>query len=224
MSSPSHCWYLRAQVGDLQVDFLIDSGSQPNLMDQKVYDALPVESRGLLRVSNTRLYGASGSEIDVSGETTVKLQVGQEELELPVIVASLNGAQGILGMDFLSGNECSLNLYHGYLDSKNARHSLQRLLPNRCNYLYLSHPTIVPNGDVVTVKCVLDKDVMGSDPTIEWEIEKKLLQETGLHPVERQTDVRNRGEVHIKLMNLGGEQVELPAGKIMGQVVEETAS
>jgi len=66
-------------------------------------------------LTNIRLFGASGTELEVLGEAVLNLCVGNQQLEVPFLVANLPRTTGILGMGFLSTKTSSLNLSSGVL-------------------------------------------------------------------------------------------------------------
>ena len=69
MATVSQCWFLRGFLGDVRVDFLVDSGSMPNLLCTRVYDTLDGLVKRPLKTSGVRLLGAGGTELSVAGET-----------------------------------------------------------------------------------------------------------------------------------------------------------
>ena len=82
--------------------------------------------------TNVCLFTANGGSLAVHGRTKIDLLVDDKQYQLPVIVADLDGLQGILGIDFLEANDCSINVKNGYLDCGEHRHELCRLRQDGC--------------------------------------------------------------------------------------------
>ena len=216
----SQCWYMRGGMGDLSVEMLIDTGSVPNLLSISVYEGLSEFVKRPLRKSDTRLYAANGAELAVYGETVVDFLIGEMCYQVPMLVAELPGAQGILGMEFLMNHECTLNLYEGYLESKGSKHPLYKLRPDGCHRIYLAHPLKIADGDTAMVKGILEGEFQENQRAV-WEPTEPLRREAGLHSVEPQIEVVNGGEVQLRIMNLGGEEVTLPPGITIGYMTPD---
>ncbi len=115
MAITDSCWYLNGEIGDLQISFLLDSGSNSNILSGKIFDSLGPEIKGPLKMSKVRLFGASGTELRVLGEATLTLSAGKQQMEVPFLIADLPRSTGILGMGFLSTKTSSLDLSNGIL-------------------------------------------------------------------------------------------------------------
>ena len=112
---------------------------------------------------NVHLYGANGGLLKVYGWTEVVLTVEDRQYELPVIVADLDGLQGILGIHFLENNDCSINVKRGLLDCGVYRHQLYRLRPEGCQRVCLTEALVVAAGETVEMKGSLEGSVFSQD-------------------------------------------------------------
>jgi hypothetical protein len=142
------------------VEWLIDTGASPNLLDIGVFQALPEATRKPLDSTDLRLFGANGSALEVYGNSSVDVVVEEERYNVPVVVANLEGAQGILGMSFLTDNSCSLDVCRGHLDCRDAQHQLHKLRREGYSRVSLTEPLRIAVGRAVVAKGVLDEEIV----------------------------------------------------------------
>ena len=67
------CWFLRAKVKGLLMEWLMDSGANPNLLSIKMYEKILEKERPRLLPVHTRLVAANGDNIVTYGQTTVNI-------------------------------------------------------------------------------------------------------------------------------------------------------
>ena len=95
-------WFLEGWIGDHAVDFLVDSGSAVTALSCRFYQTLlkagaPV---GVLRPTDRRLRGASGSPITILGCSSCMVSFLGLRTEFPVLVCDLS-TDAIIGTDTL---------------------------------------------------------------------------------------------------------------------------
>ena len=109
------CLFLRAKVSDVLVEWLVDSGANPNLLSVRVFNKLPpAEKAGLIPVK-TRLLAANGENIVTYGQAIVDVRLEGAIFSVPVIIADIGDMAGILGMRFLRDTDCSIAFKAGLL-------------------------------------------------------------------------------------------------------------
>ncbi len=113
----SSCWYLQGRVEELEVNWLMDCGANPNILSEKVFRKLPAAAKSKLQPANVLLVAANGEDIITYGQTTVKLQLEGMIFYIPVVVADIGATAGILGMRFLRDADCSIAFKGGVLRS-----------------------------------------------------------------------------------------------------------
>ena len=79
------CLFLCAQVCGQMVDWLIDSGAEPNLLSIQVYEGLG-ESRPPLKPVETHLQAANGGRIEAHGQIVLDISIVGATFAVPVIV------------------------------------------------------------------------------------------------------------------------------------------
>ena len=87
-------------MGDKPIHLLIDTGSTVTIISREALHKVNEHLLDECRSSNTRLLQADGTPINVSGEVDVKVTIGKQHHNIPVVVADMKH-DGILGMDFL---------------------------------------------------------------------------------------------------------------------------
>ena len=80
---------------DLSIEFLLDAGAVPSILDINVYEALAMDVKRPLRRTRIMLIGAFENALKVFGETMLKFEIGDIEFEISMIVVDLAGAQEI---------------------------------------------------------------------------------------------------------------------------------
>ena len=111
----SSCWYLRGKVENLEVDWLMDCGANPNILSVNVYKSLPVTGKAALQPVNVILVAANGENIVTYGQTNISLQLEGTTFNIPVIIADIGETSGILGMTFLRDADCNIAFKSGVL-------------------------------------------------------------------------------------------------------------
>jgi hypothetical protein len=95
------------QVEDVPVRFLIDTGSTITIVSPTVYKRM--QSSSSLEEVSFDVVQADGNSIDVLGLGHFEITVGPLRVVHPVIVGGL-AFDGIIGMDYLTNNECKIDL------------------------------------------------------------------------------------------------------------------
>ena len=98
-------WYVQGSIGADTVEWLIDSGAGPNLLDYRRYNTLDPATRPSLLEYPTELLAAGGTQLRVYGEANVEVRFGSLDFAIPVVVADLGDLQGILGNRFIRSAE-----------------------------------------------------------------------------------------------------------------------
>ena len=98
-------WYIHGSISAKTIEWLIDSGAGPSLLDYEVYLGIDPEGRPTLAEYSTDLLAAGGSQLNVYGQIVAEVQFGQVNFTIPLVVADLGGLQGILGNKFIRSAE-----------------------------------------------------------------------------------------------------------------------
>ena len=146
-------WFLEGWIGDHAVDFLVDSGSAVTAVSSTFYKNLmgagaPV---GKLRLTNRRLRGANGSQIDILGCSFCVVSFLGLQAEFPILVCDLS-TDAIIGTDILGSIlPHTLDIKHGLLFTEDGvplqLHSRDAALSGRV--FTVGHCSIPPYSEAV---------------------------------------------------------------------------
>ena len=121
-------WLVPGTIEGVKVEMLVDSGSDRALVDSKFYNSIPAAARPRLGPSTWSVDTASGSPIVATGEADFQLQLGNQTLSYPFVVADLGlrRISVVIGHDFLEDNKCLVDMGHGFLRIKDEKILMRR--------------------------------------------------------------------------------------------------
>ena len=102
------------RLNGVAVSGLIDTGSATSLISHQLYQRLPENDEMVMERVYERYSGVSGNALAVYGRIEGELTLGHALMTQSLIVAEID-TEMILGMDFLSANQCRLDLSRGIL-------------------------------------------------------------------------------------------------------------
>ena len=95
------CYVVLVRIGAGVVEFLVDSGSAATVLRAVTFETAERDTRAVLRESKLNLCTASGQNLDIRGETTLELGIGDQIFPHSVVVGDIGNSAGILGTDFI---------------------------------------------------------------------------------------------------------------------------
>ena len=114
-------WLVPGTIQGVNVEMLVDSGSDVTLVDSRFYENIPAAARSKLNPSGCSLTTASGSPMTPVGEAHLHLKLGTQAWSYPFIISELGSTNAIIGNDFLRENGCFLDMRLGLLGIKNEK-------------------------------------------------------------------------------------------------------
>jgi predicted aspartyl protease len=112
-------WYAACHVMGKPYCMLVDTGASTTVLDEDQFNTLDENVKQTLKPTTTRLRGATGDYLNVSGELTVDVQLGETKIVAKVIIAKL-GIPGVLGMNVLKPIGGMLDLAKGEIKIGNS--------------------------------------------------------------------------------------------------------
>ena len=214
------CWYLAGKIGNIDSDFLIDSGSTYTVVDIALFESIPIEQRPELESTNLRLKSANGEMLKVHGQTVLNLTIGNKLFDTPVKVVSLGEKDVILGLDFMGNHDCVLYLSQGIMQigSHALRVKLHKLADNMCARIQISENVSIPPMQEMIVCGQIDrkrnqfKSEIGTIETLE-----SFPEATGLQVAKTLINATN-DNVPVRLANFGDKSVQLCKGQTVAVV------
>ena len=121
------CWFAKGFVFNLDIDWLIDSGAAPNVLDIGAYKSIPEHHRPTLEPTSASFQSADGNTLSVYGEADIPVCFGTTTLLVRCVVAHLGNLQAIVGIHFLEENRCIVDLENGRISSPTFEITLYKL-------------------------------------------------------------------------------------------------
>ena len=226
--STGRSFLLPVTIDRQRVDFVIDTGSGYSILRKDIWEGLPGNQD--LRPCDRQLVGVSGDSLDLKGTANITMEVQGKIFILEVIVVNHITTGAILGLDFMSKEQCVLNVGHGTLriDSAGIEVPLSRVPtcgdqePSVCRqrFLHLVETTLVPAQSELEV-LTAPGETLGEGT---WLIEgKSTSPHVLIARVVAQTSV-GRETTPIRLLNLGPEPVKLYKGTTLATATQVSPS
>jgi hypothetical protein len=202
--------YVTGLIKSTPVKFLIDTGSSISLIARETYEKI---SEDLMDV-DFDVCLADGKKITILGKFNQEVTVGSLRVDQELVVADLH-VSAILGMDFLMGNDCKLDLKEGQLDMQGAKVKLwmETDQPMSCR-VSVYCPVTIPSKHGMMVEGKVHK--RGSENKINlMEGSEKCTEKYGLIIENSLTNISS-GKIIVNIMNPTEEDVHLYAGTTIG--------
>jgi transposase InsO family protein/predicted aspartyl protease len=106
--------FVTGYIGGSSVKFLVDTGSSLTFLSEAVYQAMEPGNRPVLETVERRIVLADGKSLSVLGKCSLGIELGGVSVLQEVVVADVTTG-AILGMDFMSANDCLVDTARGML-------------------------------------------------------------------------------------------------------------
>jgi hypothetical protein len=164
----NNCWYINGKTCDISIQWLVDTGASPNVLDWKVYQKIDPTLRPALHSVRANLQAAEGTPLTIYGETNIEVILNSQVFNVKVIVADLQALDGILGMNFLGEEGCVIDTYYAKLITTNMEVRMHRQCETNCCVVRLMEDvTVLPDTECV-IPGVIDSN--------EWDLNVGLVE------------------------------------------------
>ena len=161
---PVGCWYLPLKAGKKHFHGIIDTGARFCLISAKCYNALPSNCKSKLEPVDVNLVNADGHKLPVIGKSSLSLEVEDQCFKFDVVVAhSLGQIQIIIGVDFLSAQEMTLDIANGVLTCLNKDFILTQKSATVNGIVLVEGDTIIPSKTEKWLKGIIAGEWKESD-------------------------------------------------------------
>jgi len=92
--------YAKAEVSNIDVEFLVDSGSTASLLSKHLFDRINNVQQIPLYQKGTKIQGVNGAVVKSYGYADIDILFGSREIKQTVIVCDIR-PEGVLGQDFV---------------------------------------------------------------------------------------------------------------------------
>ena len=96
--------------------FLVDTGASVSVLNYKTFTSANKSLGSDVQPNDYRLTSASGDGLVTHGQIQAELKFGSTKVVQDFVIAEIGDCEGILGIDFLEANCCSLNLFTGVIE------------------------------------------------------------------------------------------------------------
>ena len=210
------------KVFDKAINFLVDTGSAITLVSDSVFQQLDCTDIELSDVP-FEVCLADGQTLGVKGQTTMDITLGPLKVEHMVIIADIQ-QQAILGMDFMTTQECKLDLPQLVMKIQGKEVNMwneDQSNPQCCRVSLAQDETVCAYTEKILLGRVARK---GNEAPFNLIEGTNLLKErTGLMVARSLSDIRS-GSVLVRVCNPGSTDVNLYKGTTLaiGEPVEVT--
>ena len=108
---PAGGYCLSSSICGVSVSFLLDTGAAVTLLREDIWAEISTRTHKTLKPwSAVKLVGAGGAPLAVHGCANIELELGSEKFSMDVVMVSPLTSDAILGVDFLSQQQASIDL------------------------------------------------------------------------------------------------------------------
>lgn len=110
------CWFVTVQIEKYPVTLLFDTGAGRTMIDRETLSAIKLINPEInVKISRIKLLTASGDLMPVDGVFTGTIVIGVYVVEHNLVVANIDGVNGVLGMDLIDRLGSPVELAGGIL-------------------------------------------------------------------------------------------------------------
>jgi hypothetical protein len=191
---------------------LVDSGSTYTIVDIGLYNDLPEAIKPTLEDINLVLRSANGQTLEVHGQSNMPIEIGENTYYMPVKVVSLGNKATILGLDFMSDNNCVLYMGNGVMQIGSSQVNLQWQGDNRCARIQVAETMFIPPHHEMVIPGSLQGNRWFSHKTDGLvEPVSSLSSKTGLLMAKSVINTE-KPILPLRVVNCGSETIELKKG------------
>ena len=146
------CLFLHGLVEQQPIDWLIDTGAGPNIMNYETFQKIGGEEKFNLQEDKLILTLPNGDALKVYGMVQISVQIGTHLFNIDVTIAEMTKVDAILGIDFLCNNHFSLDFYSGELFYKETVFQMHHNTDSKFCPQNLSESVSVHPGDEIIIQ------------------------------------------------------------------------
>ena len=209
VASKSSGLYIDCKVNTMSSEFLVDTGATLSILSIKGWDILSHSSSVVLQLFKSEIFTASGSPIDVKGKVQVMVDISGIQCLTEMVVADID-VDGILGLDFLKKNNCTVDMSKNIITVKGRKCKMNVEGKIGCYRISVSETINIPSMSEVIIEGKVNvSPLQNSRLGIIEPTEKSLM--TGKGMVAKAL-VETRDIVPVRVVNLGQEDATLFPG------------
>ena len=203
--------FLPGKVGKVPVVILVDTGCTTNLMSKRIFDKLDRATRESREDYESHGVMADGTRMPFFGLVKVPLKIRHFATEVTFVVGETD-EDIILGMSFLSDQDCSMDFRRGTLVlQKKELVCTDRLGRPLVNKVHIYKAVELPPGQEVTVVGRVPGATAFVPGVIEGRSDQVLLAASVNQPDDK-------SRILLRCLNPTDQPVKLAAGTVVGEM------
>ncbi len=203
--------YVHVDIEGRNLECLIDSGTSINLMPVRFID------KTRIRPTSKKLYAANGAKMELLGESDVIMKVGDLQISARFVISE-RISEIILGVEWLTGNDCTVNFSKKEVDIKGHKIPLENRRQIHCHRIIASEDIEIParveaniGGRIVYAYIPKEKGC--------WMAESRFEQGIGMQ-VANTLITEDPGVIPIRVINVNNEPVQIRKGRTICNIYE----
>ena len=151
---------------------------------------------------------------------SVPIQIEHKAFQQELIIADIQGIDGIIGMDFLYQYDARLDIKKQILNTSKGKIKLCQQNTNTCARIQLADTTVVPPNTETYLKgkieqpCIRKESISISEPTKFLATKGCLMARTLVNPKDK--------DVFMSILNLSDDTVKINKNSVIGFLQEVT--
>ena len=209
--NPVSAYSVSGQINGHEIYLVVDTGAAVTLMRKSLWDRVKPQESRLLPWAGGELTGVEGTTLQVQGTAKVSVQISEHSFQVEFVIVDGLSEEAILGLDFLSSHQCSLDIGKKTLFISDSRSTVP----------LQTHPQSRPDSNPVA--CVVMSETRQIPPYSELEVMASVPERPvgtciveGLQSrpvlVARALVEPAEGKVPIRLMNPHSEPITVYQG------------
>ena len=202
--------FIEMDVCGVKAKLLVDTGATVTLISTRLFHRIPEENQPKLSPFSRAILDAGGNCLPISGFGTFSAKICALSCKLDGVVADLSN-DGIVGLDFMDENECTIDVKKKKICIKGKRYNLVKEGSFGCYRIVALNTVTIPTNQEVVIKgkvCVPEGESISLVQGLVEPNEKFVSAGT----LVGRTLVKADTVVPIRVLNLGSENRTIYSG------------
>ena len=205
----------------LSVSLLLDTGAAVSLLRKDKWDLIASPDLPLNPWNGPRLTGVEGSPLNVFGCSPIWIRLSGEVFQWTMLIVDQLTTEGILGLDFLEANSCSVNMANRCIHFPDKRLSFPLYaISSTANQSVL--PIRVVLRETIQIPAMSQMEIVGvpQEPVIggAWIFDRPMKEAKTTFTSAASLVVPTREGVPVRLLNARQDAVTIYKGTCVGQM------
>jgi hypothetical protein len=211
--------YVNVIIQGEKTKVLVDTGATVTLVSTRLYNKLSETVRPNLHTVKQTIMSANGTPLSVRGKSEFNFTIDKKTYHNDAVVTYIK-VDGILGLDFLKTNNCTIDMSNDVLsiNGKDIRMSIEGSL-GCFRVTDVDTVSIPPRSEVIIQEKVCVPDGINL-PKVDSIVEPNCKETINKSTLTAREMVHPRETVPVRLMNVSEEAKVLHTGTVVGQLTE----